>query len=246
MLLKFYHSKVEKMKAIPLILLLVISSFGISFTGNSAPSDDPSSALPIAAKSDQYSTSDLVSLKMQPLTNDKHPESCKAKLNVVGQPEFGWVVNNNDGSFTYIPEEGKWGDTTFKYELCCGEQCAAASIELSVHAEMGCQFENWDAPEVISPNGDGQDDFFQFDVMKECWRNAVFSFSIYNENGEIIYQNTDYRTDQPWLAVQNVGKVALVPAGTYMYVLEQTIGRQNQTKTGYIEVEREKKEQSKD
>lgn len=223
------------------MLLLVISSFGISFTGITDSSDDPSSASPIAAKSDQYSTSDLISLKMKPLTNDKHPESCEAKLNVVGQPEFGWVVNNNDGTFTYIPEEGKLGDTSFKYELCCGEHCAATNIKLSVHAEMGCQFENWDAPEVISPDGDGKDDFFQFNVMKECWRNAVFSFSIYNEKGILIYQNTDYRTDQPWLAVQNVGGAALVPAGTYMYVLEQTIGRQNQTKTGYVEVKRAEK-----
>ncbi len=224
------------MKAISFSLLILFSTIGAGYGLGAVGEDDPALAAPIAPKADMYETTDMVPLTMSPLKNDKRPDACEPDLRIVSQPDYGWVINNNDGTLSYIPQEGKEGLTSFKYELCCGENCASALINLDVSKEARCQFSHWEAPDFISPNGDGVNDVFQFAVLSNCWQNAVYRFSVFNTEGEMIYQDTDYRAEEAWLGVRNVKGTGIVSAGTYLYVLEQTGGRQKQKTTGYVEV----------
>ncbi|MDA7501690.1 gliding motility-associated C-terminal domain-containing protein [Chitinophagales bacterium] len=202
-----------------------------------AAGDDDAAPLPLAPKNDVFETTDLEALVMKPLENDSRPKGCELKLRVVSQPDYGWVINNNDGSLTYIPQEGVQGETDFRYEICCNDRCESALVNLSVKEEHRCHFEKWEVPAVISPNGDGVDDRFEIEALQLCWQNGHFKLSIFDEAGTLVYHNDDYSQDQSWMAVNNI-EGGLVLSGSYYYVLEQVLGTSNRKKSGFVEVVR--------
>lgn len=65
---------------------------------------------------------------------------------------------------------------------------------------------------IITPNGDGQNDFLIFDGLGKFQRNNL---TVFNRWGNIIYQNTNYEND--W---DGTYKGEPLPAGTYFYVLQ--------------------------
>jgi gliding motility-associated-like protein len=76
-------------------------------------------------------------------------------------------------------------------------------------------------PNVITPNGDGQNDALVFTNLEFFPGSKL---KIYNRWGEVVYESDDYRND--WRGG--------VSDGTYYFVL--SVATLNQQKTGFLEV----------
>ena len=70
----------------------------------------------------------------------------------------------------------------------------------------------------FTPNNDGFNDFFKVKGL-EVFSNTV---EVYNRNGNLVYQTTDYQND--WNGIANVRGILNsgqhLPSGTYYYVIE--------------------------
>ncbi|MEN0002603.1 MAG: PKD domain-containing protein [Bacteroidota bacterium] len=65
---------------------------------------------------------------------------------------------------------------------------------------------------IITPNGDGQNDFLEFDGLGKYQENELI---VFNRWGNIVYQQKTYEND--WEGTNNNGQE--LPAGVYFYVL---------------------------
>jgi gliding motility-associated-like protein len=72
-------------------------------------------------------------------------------------------------------------------------------------------------PNAFTPNGDGSNDVFR--VLGNAGRMEHFGLSVYNRWGERIFHTNDRSTG--WDGTYKGSKAQL---GTYIYVLEYTIG----------------------
>jgi gliding motility-associated-like protein len=85
---------------------------------------------------------------------------------------------------------------------------------------------SWDIPNVITPNGDGNNDFF---VLNYEGFGPCIELSIYNRWGTLIYQNANYKDD--WYGKNQSGQK--VSDGTYFYIINVC---NKASITGYITV----------
>ncbi|MDT0687253.1 Ig-like domain-containing protein [Autumnicola psychrophila] len=78
----------------------------------------PPNTAPLANNDDEYSTNQDESLTIPApgvLGNDSDPEGDELTAAIATQPENGTVTLNSDGSFTYTPDSGFFGEDTFTY-----------------------------------------------------------------------------------------------------------------------------------
>ena len=57
-----------------------------------------------------------------------------SSASVISGPSNGTLVNNGDGTFTYIPDENYFGDDSFSYEICdIDRACDTATVNITVN-----------------------------------------------------------------------------------------------------------------
>jgi gliding motility-associated-like protein len=84
-------------------------------------------------------------------------------------------------------------------------------------------------PQIITPNGDGINDFWIVYNVDYFENNRV---EIYNRWGNLVYQKSPY--DNTWEGTNNKG--AMLSDGTYYYILD--LGNGSPTRSGYIVIHR--------
>ncbi len=95
----------------------------------------------------------------------------------------------------------------------------------------GCK-EKGIAPQVITPNGDGLNETFEFDELNDNPQDYLNNeLIIVNRWGDVVYQAKPYRND--WNGTNIDGKE--LPVATYYYVLKLDIG-EGEIKQGYITI----------
>ncbi len=83
---------------------------------------------------------------------------------------------------------------------------------------------------ALTPNGDGANDFFTLEIIKEYPSNKLV---IFNRDGLIVYQKTDYQNEFGGKGNKNIiQKGEYLPEGVYFYILE--IKAHNLKLQGYI------------
>lgn len=89
----------------------------------------------------------------------------------------------------------------------------------------------------VSPNGDGNNDFFIVDCLQDYPDNLV---KIFNRAGTLVYEAKGY--DNSTIYFDGVGNRGIyidkknVPDGTYFYIVDKRDG--SKPKTGYLELSR--------
>ena len=101
--------------------------------------------------------------------------------------------------------------------------------EINIRINDECKFSNLEVPNMISPNGDGQNDEF---VIKYEGVSSIDILRIYNRWGELVYETRD--VDQYW---DGTYKGKKLNPGVYIYYLEGVcLNNESFTLTGNITV----------
>ncbi|MBX2962232.1 MAG: HYR domain-containing protein [Cyclobacteriaceae bacterium] len=87
-------------------------------------------------------------------------------------------------------------------------------------------------PKLITPNGDGVNDTWEIKNIQRASSNSV---TVFDRWGSVIYQATGYNNQSVVWAGQNKNN-ALVPTGTYFYIVEAITGNEKFRWEGFIEV----------
>ena len=90
--------------------------------------------LPVAV-SDSATTTLNQAVRINVLRNDIDPDSGDVLVNngFIALPEFGTLVLNGDGTFTYTPNEGYLGDDSFTYSISDGiNMSSAVEVKITV------------------------------------------------------------------------------------------------------------------
>jgi gliding motility-associated-like protein len=126
-------------------------------------------------------------------------------------PANGTVVINANGSITYTPNTGYVGFDTLCYIICddnTPQSCDTALVYITVLPPNDLF-----VPNLFTPNGDGDNDFFEIPGI-ENYPNA--SVLIFNRWGNEVYNRAPYQNE--WNGNNNNGEP--LPAATYYYILD--------------------------
>jgi gliding motility-associated-like protein len=144
------------------------------------------------------------------LTNDDFPSSYS--IDIVTQPMHGTLSPRPNGGFEFLANPNYVGNDFFEYQLCasaCPGLCSTARVYIQIGDDSVC-----DAPNIITPNGDGTNDVFFIPCLSSDLypNNRVV---VYNEWGAAVLEESPY--SNTW---QGTYKGQDVPVGTYFYVVE--------------------------
>jgi gliding motility-associated-like protein len=141
-------------------------------------------------------------------------------IQIVSQPTRGTVKINSDGSVTYTPKQNETGIDTFTYRIkdLNGNFTNTATVTISIE---GLLFGN-----VITPNGDGKNDFW---VIVGANTYDKVEVEIYNRYGNQVYMSKAYKND--WNG-------ANLNEGTYYYTAILYRGGVATTVKGWVLIKR--------
>ncbi|MEZ4962470.1 MAG: gliding motility-associated C-terminal domain-containing protein [Saprospiraceae bacterium] len=139
-------------------------------------------------------------------------------VNTIGQATAGAAF----GSIDYIKEKCFVGEVAIPYEICsetCPGLCDTANLIIKVEQDESEDCD--DVPNAITPNGDGMNDAFVFDILLNNPPNAFpdNEMVIFNRWGDEVFHAKPYLND--WRGTNNKGKD--LPQGTYYYILRLNI-----------------------
>ncbi len=146
--------------------------------------------------------------------NDDYSAVNDYTLSVTQQPLSGQLIDNGNGSFTYIPDQNFVGSDVFTYEVCsvdCPDLCSSSTVQITVGAGSECV-----VPNIITPNGDGINDAFIVYCLADFPANELL---VFNRWGDEVYRQSGYLND--WEGTFN-GQT--LPDGTYFYILNLNDG----------------------
>jgi|GEM_PF-3282199 len=140
-------------------------------------------------------------------------------LEIVDQPKHGTVKVNADGTVVYTPAAGYSGPDAFTYSVKdeLGNLSNAAVVTVTVMPN------NLDVPNVITPNGDGNNDKLVIKGLEKYSQNEIIIFNRWNN---VLYKSRNYQGDWDGQGLN---------AGTYYYTLKvQESNGQWHTINGYL------------
>ncbi len=151
-------------------------------------------------------------------------------------PFHGTLTLDEAGGFEYVPDVYYFGTDSFSYELCDRDgDCSTATVYVTVESGECELF----IPEIFSPNGDGNQDYFRIKCI-ENYPNA--KIEIYNRWGNLVYEQKNYGNTDVWGTTDawwdgysdqkmRFGRDKLPPA-TYFYILYLNDG--SKPRNGFI------------
>ncbi len=160
-------------------------------------------------------------LAVDVLQNDSYSN---ISFTIVGrQPaNYGLVYSDSLGVIRFEREPCQSGTMEVTYAICdltCPELCdtAVLSIDIEPNPEADCD----QIPNGITPNGDGVNDEFVFDILLNNPPDAFpdNEIIIFNRWGDVVYQAKPYQND--WRGTNDAGKD--LPQGTYYYILRLSL-----------------------
>lgn len=172
---------------------------------------------------DSFVTEVGQSLGLDILSNDTYPQ--QFTVEIIDQPDNG-TLKLVENTYIYVPNDGYAGTDEFVYRLCSPvcESCKTAEVRILVDDGNVCSGIN-----IITPNGDNINDALVFPCLTD--ENIKGSLTVFNQWGQEVYRNEDYKND--WEGTYNGNDL---PVGTYFYILEANGGKSNMK--DYITIQR--------
>jgi len=172
--------------------------------------------LPPVAFDDYDTTGVNIPINITILKNDYDPDGKIVSVTLCGGPYNGLVTLNSDSTITYTPKAGFTGIDSLCYFICDNGVpvlCDTATVYILVSGNS--HDKRFIIYNVITPNGDGDNDRWIIDGIEEFPNNSVV---IFNRWGDKINQFEHYDNKTVvWDGTNLKGR--LVPDGTYYYIL---------------------------
>jgi len=142
----------------------------------------------------------------QILLNDDIPQGNEVTVEIIREPTNGTLTLQPDFTVNYKPLPGYFGEDSFIYEIClvgCPSNCDTAVVNILITGDL-------EIPDIITPNGDGNNDSFVIRGIENFPENELI---IFNRWGNKVYEAVNYGND--WRGTWNNNEL---PDGTYYYV----------------------------
>jgi|GEM_PF-3181111 len=152
-------------------------------------------------------------------------------LQIVEQPQNGFVIYLGNGEISYFPDTNAIGTDEFFYVVCnknCPTECSGSKVTIQVNGSFGSRQDCF-TPNLITPNNDGMNDALVFTCLGSEFPNS--QVMIFNRWGDKIFDEKPYRND--W---QGTYKNQLLPAGSYYYILK--LNDELEPLTGFVTIVR--------
>jgi len=148
-------------------------------------------------------------------------------VNVLTPPVHGILEMAPDGSFTYISDIRYAGEDFFTYEICApGCTCSEGKVFFTIGQDATC-----DIPTIITPNGDGINDYFVIPCLSDPKTYPANLVVIFNQWGDEVFRGNPYRNN--WQGTFAGGDL---PAGTYFFIVDFGDGSERQN--GFLIIQR--------
>ena len=134
---------------------------------------------------------------------------------------YQWSTGDNSDYITDLPQ-GSYNLTVTDENSCTTN----AKIVLFAPRELAI-------PEGLSPNGDGDNDFYVIKGINVYPNNEI---TVFNRWGNIVYQQSGYNNE--WQGTNNQGES--LPDGTYFVIFQPSNSAGVEPLTGYIDLRRSK------
>ena len=181
----------------------------------------------LIANADYIRTSWVDSVHIHVLYNDYDSKNSlnSRSLKIIQNPAYGRAQVVPDGTVIYSPNTHKATIDHFVYQICDGGGiCDSADVTVDI-------FDGpvW-IPEAISPNGDGQNEYFVIRGLSDYKNSAL---TIYSRSGQLVYRSLDYQNDWSGKSLNAaIPDGTMLPSGTYYYVLH--LGETNRYLKGFV------------
>ena len=175
---------------------------------------------PIASDDALQLTNGLTMATINVLANDLISGQ-EYSLSLLKSPDVGKVTAIESGSPQYSVRGGYFGEDFFTYLLCnelCENLCDTATVFIDIPFDE--DYKAPPLPNAITPNGDGLNDFLEFELLEDS--GTIYpdnELIIFNRWGDIVFRARPYNND--WSGRGNDGKE--LPHATYYYVLRLNI-----------------------
>jgi gliding motility-associated-like protein len=169
-------------------------------------------------------------LNINLLENDALENAGEWEFFILKKTTKGELEEDGAGNITYTPYPNVFGVDELTYLLCsktCPELCDTARVQFKLEGPANPA--QCFVPNLISPNGDGENDVF----IVPCTASYTgSSMTVFNRWGAIVYETGNYQND--WNGSYDGQPL---PAGTYFYLLTLNDGAKTKLQ-GYITVVR--------
>jgi len=149
------------------------------------------------------------------LANDSDPIGLGLTVSITNNPKHGNASVNEDGSVNYEPINNFTGNDTLTYMICdfgTPSKCATAIVVITIFPIR----EPIEIYNLVTPNGDGRNDYWYIRGIDEYPDNQV---SIFNRWGDKIVDYSSYNnTDNRWNGAND--KNEILPSGVYFYIIK--------------------------
>ena len=160
------------------------------------------------------------SISIRVIANDNLLNIANWNADITSKPTIGTIAGFADGVAKYTASTLKNVEDKFTYTICnanCPTLCDSAIVLVNVELPKDGSNPLLDnLPNTITPNGDGKNDQFVFDVIinptEEFPDNQII---IFNRWGDIVYEAMPYANN--WDGTNDKGQD--LPQGTYYYIL---------------------------
>ncbi len=176
---------------------------------------------------DLYEADFQGSITFDPTENDILPSEAIVSFTDVPDPG-GELIDNGDGTFTYIAPPNFAGEVTIPYEvLSDGCDLTMAVVTILVGKDANCE-----VPNIFTPNNDAMNDFFVVPCLLNTDQFPNSQVTIYNQWGDEVYRSErPYRNDWDGTFQGNQ-----LPVATYFYIID--FGDSRDTESGDVRIER--------
>jgi gliding motility-associated-like protein len=165
------------------------------------------------------------------LENDDWQSPSGPEFFIIKKPKKGTLSDDGTGIIGYRPYPNAFGEDSFSYAACsmhCPEVCDTAWVKIFIEGSNGSPSDCF-VPNLITPDGDGQDDEF---IIPCAMSYPGSSLLVFNRYGGKIFETGDYQND--WSGTYDGQPL---PVGTYFYQMVLQDGEGTVLK-GYVAVVR--------
>ena len=182
---------------------------------------------------------------LDPNANEVCIEFCQAGMEIVeiNTQFFCNISETNGNCFSFVPFPLQEGLAEIEVVGCDSQNnCEIANVSIEVNDECGADTnapriftEQLELANIITPNGDGINDFFNFE---NAFPTAfAWQIRIFNRTGSVVYESNE-KESLPFWNGKMYGEYDLA-AGTYFYsIISDTGTGTTQNRTGFIELRR--------